>query len=183
MYRGSAADWLRLDEVHRSQVDLTARGLLRDVDAGANVAFISKTPGFRGYSGLAGPLFELYANDPVLRASATGRDRLWFSQSAVIVERTEPCFEAFRARARQLGEVPIVLHTMETMRRGYVRDLPAAATMRCDSPSTAVAAMRLDAAAVNVVQYRPTRLTFDVDVPRAGWLLVATAGRTDGKRP
>lgn len=173
MYGEHADTWRGLSAVHSGEVEMTARGLFRVPENGGNLTFTSKTPAMRGYGPLAGPLFQRYADDAVLLASATGPQRLWFSASAVGTDRSEECFDAFRARAAALGAPPLVVHSLQTMNQSYEPRPGADAAVPCATPLDAVpAAQRLDASAVTVTSYTPTALRMRVDVPGAGWLLV-----------
>ncbi|MBZ5556337.1 MAG: YfhO family protein [Acidobacteriia bacterium] len=178
---GQSAAWRAVAGEHRPLAALSQAGLMRLPDNGGNFTFVSKTPAMHGYSPLAGVLFDDYAEDPVLLASATGERRIWFSAAVTRLGRSLGCFEAFEARAAQLGAPPLVIHSPEVMRQSYKfpyrpPNQPRAATrasVPCDATlDAAPAAERLDSRTVRVVAYEPRRLTLQVDVPTSGWLLV-----------
>ena len=170
MYDGQADRWHRLDDIHRSDIDLTAMGLMRDVGNGGNSAFVSKIPTLRGYSGLAGRLVRRYADDELLAASASGENRLWYSTSAGMVDRSERCFDAFRARAAALDAPPLVIHA-EPVAASNGAPLQVRTGNTCEAVVASLpAAMRANS--FKVWEHRPARLTLRVDVPEPGWLLV-----------
>jgi len=168
MYGAQPETWLSLDALHRTEIDLTASGLMRRLENRGDLTFVSKTPTIRGYSSLAGRLVRRYSYDDVLAASVTGANRLWFSSSVGIVDRSEDCFDVFLRRAAKLATPPLVLHP-QTIGSGGGSAAESAAT--CEAVITSLPpAERVKS--FNVLTYRPTRLTLQVDVPAAGWLLV-----------
>ena len=173
LFGDAAATWRGLGAVHRKNLDLTAGGLGRVPENGANLTFVSKTPAMAGYEPLAGPLFTRYRDEPVLLASAVGRDRLWFSPTAVNIDRSEECFDAFRLRAIALGAPPLVIHSRLRMSESYEPRSGAEDPVPCPFRFDEVpAAQRLSSDAIAVTFYDPTALHLRVEVPQAGWLLV-----------
>jgi hypothetical protein len=170
MYDVHGARWRALETLHRSQIDLTGNGLMRLLENGGNHTFVSKIPALRGYSGLAGRLLRRTADDALLAESATGIDRLWFSPSAAVVERSEKCFDVFRARAVALGRIPLVIHH-EVAASGSKPLHGGTTTDTCDSVVRSLPAARR-ASSYKVWDHRPSRLLIRVDVPESGWLLV-----------
>jgi hypothetical protein len=178
---GQSADWRAVADAHRPLDALRTTGLTRLADNGGNFTFVSKTPAMEGYSPLGGVLFDDYAEAPVLLASATGVRRVWFSSAVTRLGRSDGCFDAFERRATQLGAPPLVVHSPEVMGQTYKfpyrpPNQPRAATqpsVPCDVPlDVAPAATRLESKNVRVVAYESRRLTLQVDVPQAGWLMV-----------
>ena len=168
MYNSQPDSWRSVDSLHRTELDLTAIGLMRRVEYRGNFAFVAKTPTMRGYSGLASRLVRRYSLDDVLAKSVTGTHRLWFSKSVGIVDRSEECFDVFRERATKLAAPPIVLHP-EPAGGGARSDLRIADT--CVAVVAPLPpAVRVDS--FKVWTHRPSQLTLHVDVPEAGWLLV-----------
>jgi hypothetical protein len=168
MYNSQSDSWRALDDLHRTDVDLTRPGLMRDVGDGSNRAFVSKTPTMRGYSGLAGRLVRRYSEDAALVESVTGPSRLWFSTSVGSVDRTEDCYEVFRDRAATLPAPPLVIHPQPLTSR----DAPGPRiTGTCQAVVESLpSAERVDS--FKVWTHSPTRLRLRVDVPAQGWLLV-----------
>jgi hypothetical protein len=172
MYGVEVKQWSELDILHESELDLTSQGLKRIAINAGNLTFIPKIPALRGYGPLAGPWFEQYADDPVLLASATGTDRLWFSPVHASTDRSDNCFAAFRARATALGAPPLVVHPPGIMRQRQPQSASESSLM-CEAQLARLpAATRLDATSIRVLSYEPRRLSLDVNVPKAGWLLV-----------
>jgi hypothetical protein len=178
---GQSAAWRAVADEHRPLTALSAAGLTRLPENGGNFTFVSKTPAMQGYSPLGGVLFDDYAEDPVLLASATGERRLWFSTTVTRLGRSLGCFEAFEARAAQLGAPPLVIHSPEVMGQTYQfpyrpPNQPRSATraaLPCEAAlDAAPAAQLLESQKVRVVAYEPRRLALQVDVPQSGWLLV-----------
>jgi hypothetical protein len=167
MYGNAAAQWQALDARHVASVDITAPGLARDVDNGANFTFASKVPAASGYAPLTGPLVREYVGEPVLLDAAVGRDRLWFSPSTFEVERSSACLAAFRQAAARLGAPPLVIHRPERMVTGADQAGSCGATF-----AGLPAAERLRGAAVHIDRYTLDRLRMQVHVDQPGWLLV-----------
>ena len=168
MYNAQPETWLSLDKLHRTEIDLTASGLMRRLENRGNLTFVSKTPTIRGYSSLAGRLVRMYSYDDVLAGSVTGTNRLWFSRSVGIVDRSEDCFDVFLRRAAKLGAPPMVIHP-QTAGSGVGSGVASADT--CEAVINSLPpAERVNS--FKVLTYRPSHLSLQVDVPAAGWLLV-----------
>jgi len=167
MYNPHPETWRSLDQLHRTTIDLTASALMRRVENRGNLTFLSKVPTIHGYSSLAGALVRRYSYDDVLADSATGPDRLWFSRSVGIVNRSEECLQLFLRRATKLAAPPIVVHPQAAA--SGASEVVGADT--CEAVITSLPpAERLNS--FKVLSYRPSQLTLQVDVPAAGWLLV-----------
>jgi hypothetical protein len=168
MYGTAAAEWQDLDARRVADVDVTRRGLAREVDNGNNFTFAPKVPAASGYAPLTGPLVREYLAEPVLLDAAVGADRLWFSPSATEVDRSSRCLAAFRQTAARLGAPPLVIH-----RRDIMAAQGSDATGQCPANLTdLVPAERLHGAAVHIDRYTPDRLRMQVHVDQPGWLLV-----------
>ena len=163
--------WRDLDAQHVSSVDQTGRGLFRKAsacDMGArckkNDQLITKIPVLDGYSSDKSPWRIATAADPILRSSAVGSNRIWFTPVATSADLTDSDFARFRQRAHVLGRVPIV--------RSDAAQPTAESTTHSSGPGTvesAPAAVPLPAA---IVRYTPRELVFNVRTPSAGWLLI-----------
>jgi multisubunit Na+/H+ antiporter MnhG subunit len=169
MYQSDVARWHAVDVHHRAELDLTRGGLMRRVDNDVNHTFVSKTPAIQGFSGLASRLVRRYATDDALVQGVTGANRLWFSRSVAMVDRSEDCFDVFRARAASLGAAPLVVHPRPD-RAARAPAHPPTGT-NCEAELSSLPAATL-VKAFEVAAYHPTRLVLRVDVPEAGWLLV-----------
>jgi hypothetical protein len=169
---GQSAAWQSVPREHNASL-MSSAALTRVADHGGNFTFVSKTLAMRGYNPLAGPQFDAYSDDPVLVASATGENRLWFSPTVTRMDRSSECFEAFRARAAQLGAPPFVLHSPDVMQHPAAFRAGTSATGSCEvSLDAAPATERLDSKSVRALAYEPRRMTLQVDVKESGWLLV-----------
>ena len=171
--------WRDLDAKHVRAVDQTSRGAFRDYSPCRTVKtsemvrdpynpcklddqMITKKPSFEAYSTDRSPWRAATAADPVLRASATGTDRFWFTERATTAGSCAAAFRAFVNKAHSLGRVPIILNE------------PA----NCNGPNSATGLPSLANAPpsipmpVRILGYTPRELLFDVTTPAAGWLLV-----------
>lgn len=167
MYGAPHSDWQDLDGERVSQVDLTSRGLARVADHGNNSAFAAKVLAASGYAPLTGPLVREYVSEPVLLDAAVGVDRLWFSPTALRVERSSACLAALREAAAKMGAPPLVIHPPTAM------DDPVAEARDCRSPIGAQpAASRIRSNALHLIRYTPGHLHMRAYVPESGWLLV-----------
>jgi hypothetical protein len=164
------------------EVDKLGAGLLRNrIRKGAllnNMNLYNKVPTLENFNTLNNrfhtrrgvrrgdwsPLETSWSDEPVLAGSVIGRrSRIWFARQVLETERTDAVFEAFVARSRRLGAMPLVVHDPEAMRRfggeastpGGVGSLPAARRLPID-----------------LERYSPTELSFRVRPPASGWLLV-----------
>jgi hypothetical protein len=168
MYGADAPQWQALDARRIASVDLTGRGLAREVDNGNNFTFAPKVPAASGYAPLTGPLVREYTSEPVLLDAAVGAERLWFSSSPAEAERSSACLAAFRQRAATLGAPPLVIHRRAGMEADATAGPRACRTNFADLP----AAVRLPGSAVHVERYTLDRLRMQVHVEEPGWLLV-----------
>jgi hypothetical protein len=175
-----AERWRRLDQQHRSSLDLTQNGLRRassscepdlpSVRCRRNDQLITKIPVFNSYSTEKNVFHLAMIHDAVLQGMATGPDRVWFSRETAQVPPTEALLSVFRTRAATLGAPPLVIHSPKDLLGGLGRASSAKGT----GPEPAEIA-RLPAAerlTARVVSYGPEELVLDVRTPAAGWLLV-----------
>jgi hypothetical protein len=174
----SVARWNDLDAQHSAALDLTGSGLQRErrscLDTNqpcttlSTDQMITKAAVFNSYTSHKNPFHLRMLNQPVLRNSATGADRIWFAKDVVQVDASKGSFEAFLKRAQALGAPPLVVHD-----RG---ELLSSTNSNNESPAQQVAQIEtLPAAekiAVNLERYSPDELAFSVECPSDGWLLV-----------
>ena len=172
----TVGNWGSVDLLHRADTNLTPMGLERRAQNGGNLTMVMKIPALGGYGPLTGPLLDRTIADPVLSAAALGADRIWFSPTAPRVERSDSCFEAFRARAQALGTPPLVIHDDGRGRASVesTAGLPPIASCG-DALAALPPARRLGRADVRVVTYQHERLTLTVRASEPGWLLVTDA--------
>jgi hypothetical protein len=184
---GAVAAWRALDARHEPDVDLTARGLQRElvIRGGPhyprvhNAGYVSKTPTLQNYGPLANHWHERRPTEPgapaptpwieqdVLRRAALGPGRTWFAAEVAEVYPSDAAYEAFARRSQQLGMPPLLLH-----RRA---DVLAADTRRAAMQAELARLEELPAVrriAVKVLRYAPRRLALAIDAPADGWLWV-----------
>ena len=166
--------WRHLDAKHVRALDQTKRGAFRDYSPCPNVRtsemitdanrcklddqMVTKVPSLEAYSTDESPWRAATSADPVLRASATGADRFWFTERETTAKSCDATFAAFLNRAHSLGRVPIVVNEGGN----------------CDSRNTTLIANAPPALQIpaRILRYAPRELMFDVTSPAAGWLLV-----------
>ena len=123
---------------------------------------ITKVPALEAYSTDRSPWRAATSADPVLRASATGAGRFWFTERATTVKSCDATFAGFLKRAHGLGRVPIILNQGGNCDG---RNTPTVLPSIANAPPS----VRLR---VRILRYVPRELTLDVTSPAAGWLLV-----------
>lgn len=166
--------WHELDARHNDSLDQTAQGTFRkfrpcenipaDGQCKKNDQLITKAAVLDAYSSEKSPWRIATASDPILRNSAIGGNRFWFTQADTVAEASDANFNAFRQRADSLGRVPIVLNDAAVGTVGSSSDVSR--TSRID---TAPPAVQLPA---RILKYGPRELVFDLTSPGTGWLLV-----------
>lgn len=160
---------------HQRQIDLTDQGLMRwDLYTpetrtlnGSNL--VVKQPTFENVLPLGNRLHLTLGGNPLLRRTALGPDRVFFSAQAVETAPTMPALgELIRATSRH-GRAVLLVHTrgaMRSIRRGQPEQL---------APELRARILRLPPMSqlgYELVAYRPRELTLEVEAPQAGWLLV-----------
>jgi hypothetical protein len=169
-----ATRWHELDAKHTSALNRTNRGAFREFSAcetipldgrcRKNDQLITKIPVLDAYSSDKSPWRIATAQDPVLRESATGTDRFWFSSFNTIARASDKNFAAFRERAHSLGKVPIIVHD-DPVPTDKIVDVDSGLSSIHNAPPS----IRLPA---RILKYSPRDLVFDVTSPGHGWLLV-----------
>ena len=174
----TAQQWKGLDALHSSSLDLTLNGLRREASSCEpeptfpclrNDQHITKIPVFHAYSTDQNPYHLAMVQDPVLKETAVGAQRIWFAREVAEVAATERMFAVFRSRVKALGVPPLVVHSPDAL--GRLTGRPGDTT----GPHDTSVLERLPAAErtpAEVVRYGPTELVLDVDVAAPGWLLV-----------
>ena len=181
--QGEAFDrWIALDARHSTSLDLTENGLFRTATACDSVIpvckrydqMISKVPTFDTYTSQRHAMHRAMVGDPVLAAAALGAERSWFASDVAHLPPARPAFDAFTARAGELGAPPVVVHDRAAMLAGD--ETPGAGTAADASDSAArraIAALpAAEPASVEVLDYEPKRLALRYAAPADGWLLV-----------
>jgi hypothetical protein len=170
-----ARRWRALDARHERSLDLTRAGLFRTESVcvpwsadqcWANDQLITKVPSLRAYATFTNDFHYVMSRHPVLRASASGSDRMWFASVVATAPLTDTAFAAFVRRTDSLGAWPLVVHTRAEMLHAGSQRLDAGRYPHIDSVP---AAQRVP---VRVVQYGPNAMTLRLSVPDSGWLMV-----------
>jgi hypothetical protein len=170
----NVARWRTLDSRHERSLDLTRAGLFRTESSCVpwtsgqcwrNDQLITKVPTLRGYATFTNDFHYVMSRDSVLRASASGVDRMWFASTVILAPPTDSVFAAFVRRTDALGAPPLVVHTRAQMLRARAGPDTAEATRIDRVP----AAQRI---AARVLTYHPNELTIRLSAPESGWLMV-----------
>lgn len=167
--------WRALDARHQRSIDLTRNGLFRTESicqpwtpsqCWLNDQLITKVPTLRAYSTFTNDYHLAMSLHPILRASASGSDRIWFARTVAMAPVDDTAFAAFIRRTDQLRAPPLVIHTRAQMLHpGAERSDPATYAPIDRVP----AAQRTP---VQVTAYHPNELTLRLTAPDSGWLLV-----------
>jgi hypothetical protein len=186
--------WQRLDKEHSAVLDLTHIGLLREEISCYpnppckylnlnNDQLITKIPVFNSYIHY-NDFHRKMVDHPILKRTAVGAERIWFSRDVGQVQPTRSNFEAFVRRTEILGEPPIVVHAPEELLRlgapptevlARPTDGNASNDANAGNADQIAQIGRLPApekVAVDLVKYLPDELVFNVQCPTDGWLLV-----------
>ena len=149
---------LRLDSLHRSEQTPVGQG---------NHNLPIKVAALEGRSPFIDGLFRSFVANPVLNRAATGSDRIYFAPGAPVVPRERAVFDVFAARAEDVSGLPLVIHSPQSTASDADTDLAvrnAAAMIKNLEPARPIA--------VELRDYSPRVLAFDVSAPTPGWLLV-----------
>ena len=187
--------WQRLDKEHSAMLDLTHNGLLREEISCYpnppckylnNDQLVTKVPVLNSYASYNAFHREMVSH-PILKMTAVGTERIWFSKDVGHVQPTRSNFVAFVRRTETLGEPPLVVHSLEELlsvgappteeillgeelhRPPNIDALNEANADQIARVGTLPAAEKI---AVDLVKYLPDELVFTVQCPTDGWLLV-----------
>ncbi|CAN5154388.1 hypothetical protein BH23GEM2_BH23GEM2_11880 [soil metagenome] len=174
--------WRALESAHSASLDLTARGLQRLESACAspppegrcrrNDQLVTKVPVLDANASERNEYQLATARHPVLRESATGTERIWFTTQVAFTPPGEHAFAAFEARARELGRVPLVVHEPSAL----LARRPAATVPDLHGGTTSTDAIgrlrAVERVSPTMIAYSPDELMLDVNVNANGWLLV-----------
>jgi hypothetical protein len=198
--------WDKLNFLHRSSLDLTPNGLMRELRPPAwtfehvhNKNLPLKLATFENYASLSNRFHQDIAHRPALAAMALGEQRIWFSAEIKMVLPSDSSYAAFVQRSESLGAPVLLLHSREAMsmiskpdwKSGGLApsvggDKSGAQGQQSEEPIGELpAAQRVN---TKVLHYGPNDLTIQVFCPANGWLLVTdrwSAGwraRVNGRR-
>lgn len=109
-------------------------------------------------------------HDPFLREMALGKNRLWFTDSAVSAPPTDGNFVVFEKRMQQLQKPIVVIHSGPQMEEISRKHSDAAGqwlpSVNADSLSPA------SVARISGLSYWPNSLSFHYVADKPGWLMV-----------
>ncbi len=168
--------WKQLDAARVASLDLTARGLQRRPAwtetkgpwcFGANL--FTKVPELVSGFAMANHFHRRYAADPILGPSALGPQRIWFSPTAPEVPLSDGAFGQFLAAVGHIGRPAIVVSNRNEPLRNPESSASGDGPGQVRRNPTEIAAAEL--LPVELLDYSPNRLAFDVRSPRDGWLL------------
>jgi hypothetical protein len=177
--QGAAVErWRGLDRLRDTGFDLTEHGLHRDESpcfpvpetrCRSNDQLITKRPTFNANPTQRHEAHQAMLALPVVRQTAISSQRIWFAAEGGQVPPIRESFQAFVRRTEMLGRPPLLLHGREELIHS-VFDTPSAV----DSSTMAhvLDLPPVELATVQLLEYRPEALVFDVDMPHAAWLLV-----------
>jgi len=172
---GSRKGWRKAAADHVASLDLTERGLTRQLSTDSaglplNNNLLSKTPVLNSYIGLINTFHDEYAQHRVLGPSALGSQRIWFSPHGVRVPLTADCFRPFVAAAERLGRPCLVLSDRQERFRSPSETVAPA--LLAETARELAEAPPAEPVPVTLVEYSPNRLVFEAHAPGKGWLLV-----------
>jgi hypothetical protein len=165
-----------LDSRHQTSIDLS-HGLLREYRSFSllnsqltNENLITRVPVLLDSTTQFNTFYYATTESKDLWATATGDDRIWFSEVAGEARSSPTCLAAFTQRAKQLGVPPLVFESPEELLKESTGTTDAPDKTDWTARMSALpAARRIQ---VNLIRYTPEELTFDVDAPAAGWIMV-----------
>jgi hypothetical protein len=156
------AAWKRAEEGRRSSPELGEAGLDRlyqpkVANWPTNINTLTKRPTFKNYDPFHTPIYSRWVLTPALHNSILGRDRFWFSSTAVVAPADDATLSLLEAEFSRRGAPIVLLHEANAQmpNAGRLQSLPNAERIGLED-----------------VIYEPNRLAFSIDAPTAGWLWV-----------
>ncbi len=169
--------WNWIDQYHRSQLDLTGRGLKRESSPPVwigghenNENLPLKVPTFFNYATLTNRFQIDFANHRVLEGMSTGTDRIWFSEQAAVLPPTDTFYRALVEQSEALNAPVLLVHPPADMPK--IRELELTTAMDIQGVSAVSRLAPAQRVAGTMVRYEPDYLELDVTCPQNGWLLV-----------
>jgi hypothetical protein len=166
--------WNTFEQARIRSLDLTPNGLTRYACLSpsyslGNMHLVTKSPVLQSYNTLTNSLRFDLSSHPVLLDMATGPRRFWFARTAQMVAPTLECYQEFVQRAEFLKQPPLVIHARADLLNQQPSPVPAAEDRVKADISLLPSAERVD---VQLLRYVPDELSFEVECPADGWLLV-----------
>ncbi len=160
-------EWTKVEEEYSPALEMPSFERLEKspyANGYNNLNAYPKIPALRSYGSFFSRAVKAWFDTPVLARAATGNQRIWFSETAAVVEPRLQLIPAFSRRSQEL-EAPIILLAEPSCESaGRVGEGKPAVRIRKAPPARPLA-MALET-------YRPNRLRFRVDAPADGWLMV-----------
>jgi hypothetical protein len=186
--------WEAAEAAHVGSVDLTESGLARlavtgpELQSPLNACLLAKLPVLDCYNVLRSRFHKRMLASPVLKESAVGDDRIWFSRQMSIEPFSKETYERLAARASILGRPCLVISDPQgaVAARGAMAPADwggedeASETVSTQTGTSGTLVLRgtvenLPAAErvrTTVLKYTGCELLLEVDCPSGGWLLV-----------
>ena len=176
--------WKEMDKQHSSKIDLTKNGFYRqeascsdnlsDCAHYNNDQMIKKIPVFGSYTTQFNQFHSEMLDIPMLKNTAFGTKRIWFSTDVIMMNPDIKDFLIFADRVKQSDSIPMVIHTPSQM----LRESEAGDITDADDKEIYNKRLRLKAAPsmkninTRMIKYLPNELSFEVTADSEGWLLV-----------
>ena len=162
--------WHAMNIEHVRNLDLTSQGLIRAQEVPAELAeshpnnrnLALKIATLDNYSTLTNRFHEQMIEDPVVRAMALGKDRIWFSADPVRVAPTGSAYAQFVKSYHSAGAPAFLLHSPAQMARLALSG----------GSSAALPLLPCERAEVTDLSYRANSIAFRYHSPSAGWIMI-----------
>ena len=163
----------QLGKYHRRSLDLAktsgfkrtprvdGRGVVSTFSGWAGVF---KEPTYYGYTAIINSYHERMVRVPAEQALSVGERKIWFSPGALSAPPSDGLFEAYVGRWQGQKNAPLILHEARDFKTEHAAAPEALLSLR-----NAGAMTPLD---LQLIDYAPTRLEFQVAAPADGWILV-----------
>lgn len=172
--------WKKLDEQHSFKIDLTQNGFYRQEASCANNQsncehfnndqMIKKVPVFGSYTTQSNKFHSEMLNMPILKNTALGAERIWFSPQGTFLNPDMKDFAIFAQRIKDSNSIPLIIHTPNAM-LGKIEiegeSLNNETKMLVASHASAMIKIN-----TQLNNYHSDELDFDVLAPSDGWVLV-----------
>jgi hypothetical protein len=165
--------WQELSARHVASLDLTERGLDRRLAREDDYLplcgnLVTKVPELLSHASMTNSLLTQYAYHPILGPSAAGPERIWFSPDAPRLLANKQMMQRYVAAVERIGRPAIVIS--EPFQAGSQRIVSDTDETEIQEPLSDLAPA--ECIPVDLVEYTSNRLSFDVQSPCDGWLLV-----------
>ena len=172
----TAASWRKLDAQHVPELNLLPGGIARISYSNERTGFgpgptnknlLPKLPAFVGYAPMNNQLHLRWAKTPVLAARVLGKERFYFSRTAIEVAPTVEAFDRFVAASTARQIMPLLVHSRTSMKHvNRPGAVPASFGIELQ------AAADVEPLQLQWKSYQPARMEMEVEAPSDGWLLL-----------